>query len=73
MADLTDEQACWLRCVLQTRPKKQHVLDGFSIPPDIHAALVGKGLIRRRKEIVEKTLDGIREIAHHSRVRAERG
>ena len=66
--ELTDNEAYWLRRVLQTRPKI-HVLDRFTIPPDIHDALVTKGLIRWRRQIVEITLEGIREISRHKRLR----
>ena len=64
---LNDEQAHWLRRVLETRPKKNHLLDRFTIPPEIQKALAQNGLIRWRRDLIEITLDGIREIARHDR------
>ena len=60
--DLTDEQAYWLKRVLESRPR-QTPPDQFSIPTDVHDVLIDKGFIRRHRGAVEITLDGIREVA----------
>ena len=60
--DLTEEQAHWLRRVLQTRPKRGE-LDVFTIPDDVHNALIEKGLIRWVRGQVEISLEGIRAIS----------
>ena len=62
--DLTEEQAYWLRRVLETRPKRG-LLDNFVIPHDTYNVLIGKGLIRWHRRVVEITLEGIRAIARH--------
>jgi len=60
--DLTDEQAHWLRRVLQSRPRSV-LFDRFTIPDEVKDALVEKGLLRLwRNGAVEITLDGIREM-----------
>ena len=62
--DLTDEQAYWLRRVLQSRPRSV-LFDRFTIPDDVKETLVEKGLLRLwRNGAVEITLDGIRAITH---------
>lgn len=63
-SDLTEEQAYWLRRVLESRPK-HGVLDTFTIPHEVYHVLIGKGLIRWHHRAVEITLDGIRAIARH--------
>jgi hypothetical protein len=61
--DLSNEQARWLKRVLESRPKKG-AFDRFTIPEDVQDVLVEKGLIRRwRNGTVEITLDGICEVA----------
>ena len=67
--DLTDEQAHWLRRVLQRRPKRGE-LDVFTIPAEIHDALIDKGLIRRVRGQVEISLEGIRAISRHRPLQA---
>ncbi len=62
--DLTEEQAHWLRRVLQTRPKRGE-LDVFTIPDNVHAALIGKGFIRRVHGQIEISLEGIRAISRY--------
>ena len=62
--DLTEEQAHWLRRVLQTRPKRGG-LDVFTIPEKVHEALIGKGFIRRIHGQVEISLEGIRAISRY--------
>ena len=62
--DLTEEQAHWLRRVLQTRPKRGG-LDVFTIPDNVHDALIGKGFIRRIHGHVEISLEGIRAISRY--------
>jgi hypothetical protein len=62
--DLTEEQAHWLRRVLQTRPKRGG-LDVFTIPDDVHDALIEKGLIRWVHGQVEISLEGIRAISRY--------
>ena len=62
--DLTDEQARWLRRVLETRPKRGG-LDVFTIPDDVHDALVEKGFIRWVRGQVEISLEGIRAISRY--------
>jgi len=60
--NLTDEQAHWLRRVLQSRPRSV-LFDRFTIPEEVKEALVEKGLLRLwRNGAVEITLDGIREM-----------
>ena len=62
--DLTEEQAHWLRRVLQKRPKRGE-LDVFTIPDDVHNALIEKGLIRWVRGKVEISLEGIRAISRY--------
>ena len=60
--NLTDEQAHWLRRVLQSRPRSV-LFDRFTIPDEVKDSLVEKGLLRLwRNGAVEITLDGIRAI-----------
>jgi len=60
--NLTDEQAHWLRRVLQSRPRSV-LFDRFTIPDEVKDALVEQGLLRLwRNGAVEITLDGIRAI-----------
>lgn len=62
--DLTEEQARWLRRVLQVRPKRGG-LDVFTIPDEIHEALMKKGFIRWVHGQVEISLEGIRAISRY--------
>lgn len=60
--DLTDDQALWLKRILESRPKRV-LFDHFTIPEDVEEVLVSKGLVRRwRNGDVEITLGGIREV-----------
>ena len=59
---LTDDQALWLKRILESRPKRV-LFDHFTIPEDVEEVLVSKGLVRRwRNGDVEITLGGIREV-----------
>lgn len=62
LQDLSDEQAHWLKRILETRPKRV-LFDQLTIPDAVQDVLVEKGLVRRwRNGAVEITLDGIREV-----------
>ena len=63
-SELDDEQAYWLRRVLETRPRIG-AREMVNIPDPVHDTLVDKGFIRRREELVEITLDGINAIARY--------
>lgn len=63
-SELNDEQAYWLRRVLETRPRLG-LRELVAIPETVHDMLVDKGFIRRRQEIVEITLEGINAIARY--------
>lgn len=69
--ELTEEQAYWLRRVLDRRPR-DGLLDTFVIPDTIHDELIARQLIHWRRGLVEITLEGIREIAHYDRQRVAR-
>jgi hypothetical protein len=59
---LSDEQAHWLKRILESRPKRV-LFDQLTIPDAVQDVLVEKGLVRRwRNGAVEITLDGIREV-----------
>jgi len=60
--DLTDEQARWLRALLESRPKRKD-REQFRMPEHVRIALAAKGLVWWSRGMVEITLDGIREIA----------
>ncbi|HSE12297.1 MAG TPA: hypothetical protein VLB69_06665 [Rudaea sp.] len=62
MQQLSDEQAHWLKRILESRPKRV-LFDQLTIPDAVQDVLVEKGLVRRwRNGAVEITLDGIREV-----------
>jgi hypothetical protein len=62
LIELSDEQADWLKKILESRPKRV-LFDQLSIPDEVQDALVERGLVRRwRNGAVEITLDGIREV-----------
>jgi hypothetical protein len=59
---LTDEQAVWLKRILDSRDNTG-LFDQLVIPEDVQNTLVAKGLVRRfRNGDVEITLGGIREV-----------
>ena len=59
---LTDEQALWLRKILESR-ENTSLCDQLVIPEHVENVLVAKGLVRRfRNGDVEITLGGIREV-----------
>jgi hypothetical protein len=59
---LTDEQAVWLKKILESR-ENAGLFDQLVIPEDVENTLVAKGLVRRfRNGAVEITLGGIREV-----------
>jgi hypothetical protein len=58
---LTDEQAVWLKRILESR-ENAGLFDQLVIPEDVQNTLVAKGLVRRfRNGDLEITLGGIRE------------
>jgi len=60
--ELSEEQADWLRRILESQPRRT-LFDRFAIPDDVRDALAEKGLVRRwRNGAVEITLDGILEV-----------
>jgi len=60
--ELSDEQADWLKRILESHPRRT-MFDGFAVPGDVRDALAEKGLVRRwRNGAVEITLDGILEV-----------
>lgn len=62
LQQLSDEQAHWLKRILESRPKRV-LFDQLTIPDAVQDVLVEKGLVRRwRNGAVEITLDGIREV-----------
>lgn len=63
-SELDDEQAYWLRRVLETRPRLGP-RELVAIPETVHGTLVDKGFIRQRQEMVEITLEGINAIARY--------
>ena len=62
--DVTDEQARWLRALLESRPKRT-AGGQFKMPEDVRTALAAKGLVWWVRGMVEITLEGIREAARH--------
>jgi hypothetical protein len=59
---LTDEQAVWLKRILENR-ENTGLFDQLAVPEDVENVLVAKGLVRRfRNGDVEITLGGIREV-----------
>jgi hypothetical protein len=61
---LTDDQARWLKTILESRPNKS-LFDRLPIPEDVRDVLVEKGLVRHwRNGDVEITLAGMVEVAH---------
>lgn len=61
---LTDDQAYWLKALLETRPRTQKVSPrGFRMPDEVRESLMAKGLVRWVRGALEITLEGIREIA----------
>jgi len=60
--EVTDEQARWLRALLESRPKK-NAAGPVRIPDDVHRALFEKGLIQWRRGVMEITLEGIHLVA----------
>lgn len=63
--DLTDDQAYWLKALLETRPRSSNrlLIRNFRMPDEVTEALTARGLIRRVRGALEITLEGIREIA----------
>ena len=59
---VTDEQARWLRALLESRPKK-NAAGPVSMPDDVHRALFEKGLIQWKRGVMEITLEGIHLVA----------
>jgi len=60
--EVTDEQARWLRALLESRPKK-NAAGPVRMPDDVHRALFEKGLIQWRRGVMEITLEGIHLVA----------
>jgi hypothetical protein len=59
---LTDEQAVWLKKILESR-ENAGLFERLVIPEEVQNTLVAKGLVRRfRNGDVEITLGGIREV-----------
>jgi len=67
--DLTDEQASWLRRVIEAKPKEG---PNEFVPDDVHDALMEKGLIQWRHGVLEGTLEGIRQWARWRSLTDER-
>ena len=62
--ELTDDQAYWLKALLETRPRSHRLLvRDFRMPNDVSDSLAARGLVRWVRGALEITLDGIREIA----------
>lgn len=59
---LTEDQAEWLKALLDSR-RKQKPGKPFRMPDDIRIALSAKGLIHCARGNDEITLEGIREVA----------
>ena len=59
---VTDEQARWLRALLESRPKRV-ASEPVRIPDEVHRALFEKGLIQWKRGVMEITLEGISLIA----------
>ena len=59
---VTDEQARWLRALLESRPRK-NAAGPVKMPDDVHRALFEKGLIQWRRGVMEITLEGIHLVA----------
>ena len=59
---VTDEQARWLRALLESRPKKP-ASGPFRMPDEVHRALFEKGLVQWKRGGMEITLEGIHLIA----------
>jgi hypothetical protein len=59
---VTDEQARWLRALLESRPKK-NAAGPVRMPDEVHRALFEKGLIQWKRGAMEITLEGIRLVA----------
>jgi len=64
--DLTDEQARWLSNLLQSG-RERGERDKFVIPDVVHEVLAEKGLIQWKRNALEITLDGIKEVARRRR------
>jgi hypothetical protein len=62
---LTDDQAFWLKALLQTRPRRQTpmLIRQFRMPDEVRLALTAKGLVRWVRGALEITIEGIREVA----------
>jgi len=59
---VTDEQARWLRALLESRPKR-HATGPVRMPDEVHRALFEKGLIQWKRGVMEITLEGIHLVA----------
>ena len=63
---LTEDQALWLRRILECRMNGGDLAEGIDIPDDIESVLVKRGFVRRwRDGAIEITLGGIREVTQH--------
>ena len=62
--ELTDDQAYWLKALLETRPRSNKLLArNFRMPLEVTQTLAARGLVRWVRGALEITLEGIREIA----------
>ena len=59
---LTEDQAHWLKALLESRPKRA-AGEQFKMPEAVRTALAAEGLVWWVRGMVEITIEGIREVA----------